>query len=541
VARECALDYDRHVTLTAASGRPRRNQSLLTTGTVALVTTVGVACGKTDNSAPPHPPSADADARPEACLAAASRGLSPIVDRTQLDLAVDETFGDLSLSTCRLHFNTVATRSQSLGPPPVRSLWVTEGSVQTTKKLGAGAEVLPLQAGAAVFYGVRSEGRLELWAAGDLGAPLKLHPYGGAERAAFKDALVFTGAESYPSVLGAEVWSSRGDPQTTTLLHDVNREAGAGSEPKAYTVVGERLYFIASVAVGTAPLLWQSDGSVAAKVPGDLTPRGSAESGTSPLFATATWLIFGGSEPSRTPAVYCVGDAERGVRKLEAQSSSGVASPASGVTRYAAVDGTVFAFAQTQAEPRPDLGRECPPNARDGLWRIDCERQTLALVADTPSAPGCDEFRDVASTRSHACVVDGERRLRCSDGTVAGTRELATGTRGAVGLGAYVLWSDDNSVLWSADPSTNAAPTRLAQRVPDSSMALAGAWIYFVGTDPAQGAEPWVTDGSLAGTRSIADLEPGSNGSAPRGFVGDTASVFFVAQRGGVEAIWRYR
>ncbi len=48
-----------------------------------------------------------------------------------------------------------------------------------------------------------------------------------------------------------------------------------------------------------------------------------------------------------------------------------------------------------------------------------------------------------------------------------------------------------------------------------SSMIKVGTKIYFVATGPLKGREIWVTDGTAAGTKVFADVEPGSPGSNP--------------------------
>jgi ELWxxDGT repeat protein len=60
-------------------------------------------------------------------------------------------------------------------------------------------------------------------------------------------------------------------------------------------------------------------------------------------------------------------------------------------------------------------------------------------------------------------------------------------------------------------------------------MAAIGGKIYFSGIDPDQGREPWVSDGSAAGTRRLGDLCYGECGSYPSGFAAAGGSVVFRA------------
>jgi ELWxxDGT repeat protein len=57
--------------------------------------------------------------------------------------------------------------------------------------------------------------------------------------------------------------------------------------------------------------------------------------------------------------------------------------------------------------------------------------------------------------------------------------------------------------------------------------AAIGGKIYFSATDPDQGREPWVSDGSAEGTRRLVDLCLGECGSHPRGFAAIGDAVVF--------------
>jgi ELWxxDGT repeat protein len=103
-----------------------------------------------------------------------------------------------------------------------------------------------------------------------------------------------------------------------------------------------------------------------------------------------------------------------------------------------------------------------------------------------------------------------------------GDRILAAGARhGAKGL-------------WSLDESGNT--TDLAQiSVPDRIDVLDG-YGYFAGDDPQHGLEPWITDGTAAGTHPLGDISPGPGSSnpgrgglEPTGFVAAGGLVYFAA------------
>ncbi|MEZ5966457.1 MAG: hypothetical protein R3F56_21655 [Planctomycetota bacterium] len=82
--------------------------------------------------------------------------------------------------------------------------------------------------------------------------------------------------------------------------------------------------------------------------------------------------------------------------------------------------------------------------------------------------------------------------------------------------------------LWRTDGTTGGT-FRLTSVLP-LEPRLAGERLFFRGTD-GQGSEPWVSDGTLAGTHRIADLQPGACDSYPTDFAaaGDSGHVVFAA------------
>jgi ELWxxDGT repeat protein len=65
----------------------------------------------------------------------------------------------------------------------------------------------------------------------------------------------------------------------------------------------------------------------------------------------------------------------------------------------------------------------------------------------------------------------------------------------------------------------------------ESGVAL-GNVLFFSGSDPAHGAELWRSDGTVAGTRLLADLRPGRAGSEPRDLTVFQGRLWFTADDG---------
>ena len=113
---------------------------------------------------------------------------------------------------------------------------------------------------------------------------------------------------------------------------------------------------------------------------------------------------------------------------------------------------------------------------------------------------------------------------------------LRSVTRGALWHAAAIVG------LCSLPPAVGAQPV-VIERVIDLCPGTCDGWFqndfdqhaggisrfFFVGNDPTHGREAWVTDGTAAGTRMLADIQPGTLSTNPRSFVTIGDVLFFTA------------
>lgn len=67
-----------------------------------------------------------------------------------------------------------------------------------------------------------------------------------------------------------------------------------------------------------------------------------------------------------------------------------------------------------------------------------------------------------------------------------------------------------------------------------------GGALLFQADDGASGAEPWMSDGTAAGTVRLKDIRVGSQASYPSGFTGADGAIYFAANNGSLGAeLWR--
>ena len=215
-------------------------------------------------------------------------------------------------------------------------------------------------------------------------------------------------------------------------------------------------------------------------------------------------------------------------------------------------------------------GKAVFPGADRTFWVTDgtaAGTVSLGVGATGPgTAPSLTSFRPMGNGRILFTGYGSDGyQLYVTDGTAAGTtllRDLYPGGSAPaqitpVGHGRFVFtaYGDLGRELWVTDGT--AAGTVLLKDInpgiagsepdPGTFTSLGNGLVVFGADDGTAGVEPWVTDGTLAGTRRVADLAAGSasslfplpGGAAGYGFtaLGDGRAVF-AANDGAGAAIW---
>ncbi|MEM1181842.1 MAG: ELWxxDGT repeat protein [Acidobacteriota bacterium] len=386
------------------------------------------------------------------------------------------------------------------------------------------------------------------------------------------------GGDLYASLesggLGIEPWIN--DGSTFEVLKDLHQVA-ADSDPREFTVAGDRLYFSAAVdSLGRELLFWDGSGA-GAQVVEDLNP-GSSGSNPANLVAAGDTLYYSGSTPTFGEELVRLENPAFGATVIDIAPGGEDSSPepvapaagtevfffaddSSGVAQVWVTDGAaplqISAYVgasihgvQTHRVPAL-LGGSLYFIADDAitgdeLWRSD--GAGVELVEDLwpggfSSAP-FDLFAhggDLYWLASDGVVglslwrLDGEMDLM-SAVIEGGTPLLGLGpsslliTRFGDQVG-FEPWITDGTPegterladIW-AGPGNG-----LADRLPPFG-ASNGDYALFSGIEPDVGTELWRTDGTPAGTRRLRDIAPGPVASRPRGFVAlPDGDVLFTA------------
>ncbi|MCG8458219.1 MAG: hypothetical protein MI919_18220, partial [Holophagales bacterium] len=114
-----------------------------------------------------------------------------------------------------------------------------------------------------------------------------------------------------------------------------------------------------------------------------------------------------------------------------------------------------------------------------------------------------------------------------------------TGTPYA-GAGPPILWALFSALMVGA--ASAGEPPRLIldidvtgdplQDLDPRLIFVGGSLTVFAGDDGLHGEEPWITDGTAAGTRMILDLRPGTESSSPSDWAEVAGEIVFAADAG---------
>jgi ELWxxDGT repeat protein len=347
------------------------------------------------------------------------------------------------------------------------------------------------------------------------------------------------------------IWSSDGTREGTQLIARLDDYGSA-----SLTVVGDMLYF--TTVSGTAGYeLWRTDGTPG----GAMLVMDSFFSRPVELTAVGDLLYFVHFDRVVGSQVWRTDGTAAGTVQVSRLETGGEGDPdfprlVHGLT---AMDDEVFFVAA-----EPDTGYE--------LWRTDGTASGTAMVKDIGGTFGPPGTRDGASYPYVLTVVGTAlyftaddhvhgRELWRSDGTASGTQMVADTAPANSGdytdgpyllgaLGSTLFFSVRNSFttrdLWTTD-GTLAGTKLLADLNPhgdttDASDPIAqpvelDGYLYFSAFEPEHGRELWRSDGTPAGTTQVADLRVnprrGDAGSRVADItrVGDT--LFFQADHGG--------
>lgn len=343
---------------------------------------------------------------------------------------------------------------------------------------------------------------------------------------------------------GYEIWRSNGTSAGTDLLLDVVSGSSSGYPADLVAAAGKAFFVAGPSYAGSGRELYVTDGTpggtrmVVDLAAGSASGVPSDDPGTIAPFGSG--VLFRGSDGTVFNELFFSDGTAAGTRL--------VADIAPGLTTGSVPIGMreVGGVAYFQAWGRPD-----DPE----IWRTDGTAVGTWRVRDIrPGVHGSAPADFVAIGNS--CLFSALEPLTgrepwITDGTEAGTRMVAdldvvqpvpwSGTltlATSASIGDRLVFLGDDGITgrepWLSDGS--AAGTILLRDIDTqgqqvgSGFSSYGGRVWFAAREPVTGFEPWISDGTTAGTVLLADLVPGSGGSAPVFLCGSNGKMFFCAQ-----------
>lgn len=358
-------------------------------------------------------------------------------------------------------------------------------------------------------------------------------PYKGAHRAG--NHIYYN---AWDGEHGWEPWVSDGTPGGTRLLKDI-KTGGQSSNPFGFTDVNGSVFFVANDAQGYFQL-WKSNGTEAGTVlVKALNMRPSNFRTVSVGEILYIQGLFGGVGVTPSKELWRSDGTEGGTYRIDVFVNEKFLERVNNTALYQQLSGMMYKTDHVSSTSsrlrRGDTG---------GFMELDTALPTITMN---------DRLYFVGTAGSTL------KTLYVTDGTDAGTHPLKSGNGfGLAGYGfllsrpvngRFLILKDADNASWISD-GTDLGTTRIAglkrefrySFEPETHLELAqaGSTYIFRGSDEVNGIEPWITDGTLSGTRLLKDINPGLIGSDIRQIT-SAGNVAYFAANGGENGyqLWR--
>jgi ELWxxDGT repeat protein len=322
----------------------------------------------------------------------------------------------------------------------------------------------------------------------------------------------------------AELWKSDGTVAGTTLVKDVNTIT-SGSSPIGLTDVNGTLFFSASDGVNGAEL-WQSDSTAAGTVlVKDINPYSNGYLGSSPRYLTNVngTLFF---------------RAEDGTHGTELWQSDGTAAgttlvkdiyPGWHIEYYPGYFGIISRVVVSSSSPRylTNVNGTLFFTAEDGihgreLWQSDGTEAGTTLVKDIrPGGYTNYGYHPFSSSPRYLTNVNGTLFFTADDDVNGVELWKSDGTEGGTTLVKDIY---PGTIQFYLSDFPRASSPRYLTNV--------NGTLFFTAEDGTNGRELWKSDGTVAGTVLVKDINPGSASSAPTSLTNVDGTLFFTAGDG---------
>lgn len=334
----------------------------------------------------------------------------------------------------------------------------------------------------------------------------------------FGDQVVFSASPALHE--SREPWISNGTPAGTRVLKDVY-PGGEGSDPAEFVTHDGTLYF-AATSPDAGRELWQSDGTEeGTRLVADFVPK---EPGSHPL-GLRVWrdkLYFSAGTPDsgRELCVYNPLADEMSLlvdlAPIHSDDPLGNPVPESSSPTVVGLFEDGFLFKAIHPQYGYEMFRSDGTASGTGLLR----NIRQGIVPEMRKIGSVIYLAAGSLSYGHELWAFAENRLQLVEDLSPGMSNGLPGTFQTLQGGLVFSWLKNQLPEEYALAYSNGLPGGILELQggmtarPHKFFSFPHH-IFFSGYDDARGTEPWVTDGTVAGTQLLGDLRPGASGSLP--------------------------
>ena len=308
-----------------------------------------------------------------------------------------------------------------------------------------------------------------------------------------------------------ELWKTDGTEAGTVMVKDINPTAFENSSPNNLVDVNGTLFFMANSDAANGFELWKSDGTEAGTVM--VKDIGSSVATPAANFnAVGSRLFFTFDDNGASGKELWTSDGTPAGTKMVEEIGPG---PADGITGPAELPSSDFISFDGDLFFRANDGTN-----GEELWRSDGTEAGTYMVEDLScgGSPSCVDFNPYFTVRGGELFFASIFNLAKTDGTEAGTGLVATAPDPSdpmATVGDTVFYPDGPSLYKTDGTGPGTEEVKDFGGVAEvRDLTDFNGTLYFTADDGVHGRELWRSDGTLAGTERLTDINPGGDSLA---------------------------